>query len=280
MSETLYDDIKRKLPELPKAMRRVALYVVNNPLEVVAKSANDLALTLATSDATVIRTAQALGYDGLAELKQLLAETLSASTPSKAFGKVVGEAQADMRKAVDRSLGMQARAIADLRDGEAGADIGAVAQLLGQRRRIVLFGQGQTQHIVSYAGHLLRRHGREILLLRASGKALADELLQLGPEDGLLLFSYDRVYAEVRAATNEALRLGIPIVLVSGDARNELAQKCDRLIVLPRGEVGGMATHGATLVWLETLIVALAVFSRNETAAALTRLEQIRRDLE
>lgn len=279
MSETLYDDIKRKLPDLPKAMRRVALYVVSNPLDIVAKSAHDLAVILETSDATVVRTAQALGFDGLAELKQLLAESLSASTPSKAFSKVVGETQADMLKAIARSLDTQVKAIRDLRDSEAVGTIAAVAQLLGGRHRIVLFGQGQTAHIVSYVGHLLRRHGREVLLLQASGKALADELLQLGPEDGMLLLSYDRVYAEVRAATNEALRLGIPVVLVTGDARNELAQKCDQVIALPRGEAGGMATHGPTLVWLETLIVALAVASKQETSRALTRLEQIRGDL-
>lgn len=279
MGETLYDDIKRRLPDLPKAMRRVALYFVSNPLDVVAKSAHDLALILETSDATVVRTAQALGFGGLAELKQLLAESLSASTPSKAFSKVVGETQADMRKAIERSLDMQAKALFDLRDGEAGRNIAPVAQILGARRRIVLFGQGQTAHIISYIGHLMRRHGREVLLLRASGKALADELLQLDSEDGLLVLSYDRVYAEVRATANEALRLGIPIVLVTGDARNELAQKCDQLVVLPRGETGGMATHGTTLAWLETLVVALAVASKKDTSEALARLERIRGDL-
>jgi DNA-binding MurR/RpiR family transcriptional regulator len=227
----------------------------------------------------VVRTAQALGFDGLAELKQLLAESLSASTPSKGFSKVVGETQADTRKAIERSLTMQAKAVADLRESEAGSAIAEVAQLLGSRRRIVLFGQGQTAHVVAYAGHLLRRHGRDVLLLCASGKALADELLQLAPDDGLLLLSYDRVYAEVRAATNEALRLGIPTVLVTGDARYELAQKCDRVVVLPRGETGGMATHGTTLVWLETLVVALAVSSKKETSTALARLEHIRDDL-
>jgi DNA-binding MurR/RpiR family transcriptional regulator len=280
LSETLYDDIKRKLPDLPKAMRRVALYVVSNPLDVVAKSAHDLAVILETSDATVVRTAQALGFDGLAELKQLLAESLSASTPSKAFSKVVGETQADMRKAIARSLDTQAKAITDLRDGEAAGSIAAVAQLLGGRHRIVLFGQGQTAHIVSYVGHLLRRHGREVLLLRASGKALADELLELRPDDSLLLLSYDRIYSEARAATNEALRLGIPIVLITGNARSELAQKCDQVIILPRGETGGMATYGVTLVWLEALIVALAVTSKQKTSKTLVRLEQIRGDLD
>ncbi|MBN9333202.1 SIS domain-containing protein, partial [Devosia sp.] len=234
---------------------------------------------LETSDATVVRTAQALGFDGLAELKQLLAETLSGATPSKAFNKVVGEAKADTRKAIERSLDMPARAVADLRQSAAADDIAAAAHLLGERRRIVLFGQGQTAHIIAYMGHLLRRHGRDVLLLRASGTALADELLQLRPDDGLLLLSYDRIYSEARAATNEALRLAIPIVLITGNARSELAQKCDQMIVLPRGEIGGMATYGATLVWLEALIVALAVASKQETSKTLLRLEQIRRDL-
>ncbi len=279
MSNTIYDDIKRQLPSLSKAMRRVASYFVGNPLDVVAKSANDLAVTLDTSDATVVRTAQALGFEGLAELKQALAESLSAATPSKAFSKAVGEEQADTRKAIERSLDVQTKAIVELRQSEAGRDISNVAQLLGECRRIVLFGQGQTGHIVAYMGHLLRRHGRDVLVLRASGKALADELLQLHSDDGLLVLSYDRAYAEVRAAINEALRHSIPIALITGDVRNEIAQKCDQVIVLPRGEVGAMTSHSATLVWLEALIVALAVASKKETSGALARLEQIRADL-
>ncbi|GEM_PF-2488741 len=43
--------------------------------------------------------------------------------------------------------------------------------------------------------------------------------------------------------------------------------------------MGGLPTHAATLVWLETLVVALAVASKKETAKALSRLEQIRSEL-
>ena len=56
-----------KLATLPPASRRVASYIDSNRLAVLASSAIELAARTETSDATVIRTVQALGFAGLAE---------------------------------------------------------------------------------------------------------------------------------------------------------------------------------------------------------------------
>lgn len=277
MTRPRYQDIETVLPQLPKAMRRVALYALSNPVEVISRTASQLAVLLDTSDATVIRTAQALGFSGLADFKRAIAENLGGATPSKGFDRVLSDARADMRRAIDHALAFQAEAIHGL--GDQNESLEAVVNVLHGRRRIALFGQGPTGHIVAYVAHLLRRHGREVLVLQASGRALADDVLQLRDGDGLLLLSYGQPSMEVRAVVAEGGRLGLPMVLLTSDGRNEMARKCDAVVTLPRGEVGGMAMHGATMVWLETLIVALAVASKDETRSALARLERIRQDM-
>src|SRR5450432_3969957 len=55
---------------------RVVRFIEQNPASALASSALELAASAATSDATVIRTAQALGYSGLADLKQALVVAL------------------------------------------------------------------------------------------------------------------------------------------------------------------------------------------------------------
>jgi DNA-binding MurR/RpiR family transcriptional regulator len=74
--EMLSARITRLGGSLGAAGQRVAHFIVQNPAAALASSAMDLAASTGTSDATVIRTVQALGYAGLADLKQALVASL------------------------------------------------------------------------------------------------------------------------------------------------------------------------------------------------------------
>jgi DNA-binding MurR/RpiR family transcriptional regulator len=74
--ETLPARISRLGGSLGAAGQRVVHFIAQNPAIVLASSAMDLAASTETSDATVIRTLQALGYAGLADLKQALVASL------------------------------------------------------------------------------------------------------------------------------------------------------------------------------------------------------------
>lgn len=279
MSEDFASRLQSQIAAMPKTMRRVAQYFAQSPLDVVSRSAGQLGELLGTSDATVVRTAQALGYDGLSELKRAMAASLASPTPADGFRQTVTAAEANVRRALVRSLGTQARAVGALGD-DAGLDmIEAIGIRLNTCRRVVMFGQGPTSHIVAYGAQLLRRHGREVHLLHAGGTALADELLLLRDGDGLLVLAYGPAYVEVSASMAEALALGLPIVLVTDRSKGPLASQADLVAVVPRGESNGMATHGATLVWLEALIATMAMLDRGRTEESLRRLERLRQPL-
>src|SRR5690349_21497446 len=60
-------------PRLTPTQHRVADYFVQAGPTTLLMSASDIARELEVSDATVVRTAQALGFPGLPELRQALA---------------------------------------------------------------------------------------------------------------------------------------------------------------------------------------------------------------
>src|SRR5258706_16052914 len=67
------DRLAARAAELAPAERRVADRLLDLGPEATLLSAAALAKRLATSDATVVRTAKALGYSGLADLRRALA---------------------------------------------------------------------------------------------------------------------------------------------------------------------------------------------------------------
>ena len=62
--------------KLSQATRRLVGYIDQHPNAVLVSSAVDLAAKINSSDATVIRAIQSLGFEGLPHLKAVIAEKL------------------------------------------------------------------------------------------------------------------------------------------------------------------------------------------------------------
>jgi DNA-binding MurR/RpiR family transcriptional regulator len=264
---------------LSPASRRVASYIDSNRVTVLASSAVELAARTETSDATVIRTVQALGFAGLADLKQvLLASVERTSTPADDMRRTLGDVGKDTDRAIEAVIEAHDEAMASLRSPEAMARIAAAVSVLHPAARIAIFGIGPSAALAVYVATLLARGGRRTLMLNATGAMLADQMLDLGPGDALLVLAYGRAYGEVVTLFAEARQLGLPIVLVTDSLDAKLARYAKVILPARRGRSERVALHGATLVCLEALVLGLAAASP-ETVTSLERLDRLRRDV-
>jgi DNA-binding MurR/RpiR family transcriptional regulator len=266
------------LPGLPPAGRRVARFLAEHRPLALALSALELAAKTGTSDATVVRTVQALGFAGLPELKRELAAALAAPPPDPAIAmrRTLAEAGADSGRAVDLAIETQREAVEALAQPEARATLRAAVAALHPARRILVFGLGPSAALARYLAILLGRAGRATRALDASGIALADQLLDLGAGDALLVLAYGRAYREVAALFEEARRLGLPLVLVTDSLDRSLARQADVVVPARRGRARRVALHGATLVALEAIALGLAAMDGDRALAALDRLNDLR----
>src|SRR5215831_11719712 len=93
--ESFQDRVAALGPELSPVSRRIAEYLLTAGPEVVLLSAAELASALGTSDASVVRTAKALGYDGLAELRLHLSASAQEPTLAQRLSRSLAESTAD-----------------------------------------------------------------------------------------------------------------------------------------------------------------------------------------
>jgi DNA-binding MurR/RpiR family transcriptional regulator len=268
-----------QLATLSPTSRRVASYIDSNRVAVLASSAIELAARTETSDATVIRTVQALGFSGLAELKQvLLASVDRPSTPADDMRRTLGDVGKDTDCAIDAVIDAHAEAMESLRSPEARAQIAAAVSILHPATRTAIFGIGPSAALAVYVATLLARGGRRTLTLNATGAMLADQMLDLGPGDALLVLAYGRAYGEVVTVFSEARHLGLPIVLVTDSLDSKLSRLATVILPARRGRSLRVALHGATLVCLEALVLGLAA-AGPDTVTSLERLNRLRRDV-
>ena len=262
---------------LPPAIRRVALYVDANRAAVLASSAMDLASRTGTSDATVIRAVQALGFAGLGALKQaLLVSVERPSTLADDMRRTLDDTGEDTGRAIGLVFDAHEEALQGLRLPGTRELIVAAVAALHPARRIAVFGIGPSAALSSYVVTLLARTGRRSLALNTTGAMLADQLLDLRPGDALLVLAYGQAYPEVIAVFAEARRLDLSVVLVTDSLDRRLARFAKVVLPARRGRAERVALHGATLVCLEALVLGLAAAGRTDAVSTLERLHRLR----
>lgn len=257
--------------------RRVATFIDENRVVVVASSAAALAASTGTSDATVIRAVQALGFKGLPELKRALVPNLgNRSTLAEDMQRTLADVGESATHAIDMVLKTHRRALDDLQSQQVRRTLVAAITTLHRADRIVVFGIGRSAQLARYAAILLARNGRRAYVIDGVGLNLADQLLDLRDGDALLTLAYGRSYREANATYAEAHKRGLPIVLVTDALTRKLARRADVVIPVQRGRTDRVALHGTTLIALEALILGLAASNRRRAIDTLRRLNDLR----
>jgi DNA-binding MurR/RpiR family transcriptional regulator len=259
---------------------RVAKFIDENRQIVLASSAAALGARIGTSDATVLRTVQTLGFASLAELKSAILNSGPVSTPADDMRRTLVDLEAATGQAFDGVLRAHTDGLDVLRSEKCRTQMAAAVRVLDGAERIAIFGIGPSSALATYVSTLLARNGRRSRTIGATGSMLADQLLDLAKGDALLILAYGRLYREVKAVFAEAKALGLPSVLVTEADDTPLAKLADVCVAVPRGRPGQVALHGATLVGLEGLVLSLAAARPEAALASLDNLNRLRRATE
>jgi DNA-binding MurR/RpiR family transcriptional regulator len=266
--------------QLGAAGLRVAKFIDENRPVVLASSAAALGARIGTSDATVLRTVQTLGFASLADLKGAILKSADVSTPADDMRRTLVDLELATGAALDGILQAHADGLSVLKSEKCRAQMAAGVGILDGAARIVVFGIGPSAALATYVSTLLARSGRRSRTVSATGSMLADQLLDLGAGDALLILAYGRLYREVKAVFAEARALRLPTVLVTEADDTPLAKLADVCVAIPRGRPGQMALHGATLVGLEALVLSLAAAKPEAALSSLDNLNRLRRATE
>ncbi len=201
---------------ISRAERSVARFFQQHREEVLLASAAALAEQTGTSDATVIRTAQALGFAGMTELRRALALELRQDlSPAARLARTLGATGDDLGRALEVTLEIHRDSLERLRrDVTPELFRSAVQTIVGARRRLI-FGIGPSSAMATYFAIQLGRFGLEAHSLTETGLLLADGLQQLRADDLLIIFAYSRVYRELTVLLDQAERRGARTMLVS-----------------------------------------------------------------
>ena len=265
---TLSDEIRSRFEEFSRSQKDVGQYIVDHLDEAAFHTAEELARRANTSSSTVVRFAQALGFEGFPELQQCARDeyrrqredgtlaTVTATTPLFPIDQTEFEASL----AADHANVEETARKID-RD-----EIAAAIEAISRAERIVICGTDQMAFFASYLRHLLM-----LLDLRCEVVASPSQegLARLGriDESTLLIgFSAGRPHPLVVRAMKLARHRGAATIAICDATLSEVTKLGDQRVYYSSNSPAYVRSHAALLSVVQAL--AYGVYALDESAYA------------
>ena len=264
---TVSEEIRQRFDEFSRSQKDVGQYIVDHLEEAAFHTAEELARRANTSSSTVVRFAQALGFEGFPELQaaardeyRRAREVNGGAEPAAAPLFPIDQTEFEAALAADHA-NMEETARKVDRD-----EVAAAAELVSGAERIVLCGTDQMAFFASYLRHLLM-----LLDLRAEVVASPsqDGLARLGRVDDktvLVGFSAGRPHPLVVRALKLARNRRAATIAISDATLSEVSKLADHKLYYSSNSPAYVRSHTALLSVIQAL--AYGIYALDEPAYA------------
>jgi DNA-binding MurR/RpiR family transcriptional regulator len=195
---------------LRAAEQRVADFILKHPDELIYLTVTELAERTNTSESTVVRLCQKIGYKGYQEFKIMLARDLVEPTTEIHSSIEPGDDLSTIKSKVFHANAQALRDTLEVLDDE---QLARAVAALARARRVEIYGVGGSSPLALDAYHKLIKLGISALAL-SDGDLMAMSSSLLGDGDVALGISHTGASRDVtdalgRAKTNGAATIGI-----------------------------------------------------------------------
>src|SRR3954470_299275 len=267
---TLSAEIRQRFDEFSRSQKDVGQYIVDHLEEAAFHTAEELARRANTSSSTVVRFAQALGFEGFPELQAAAREEYRRGRGGSS-GEIEPAVVTQPLFPIDQTE-FEAALAADHVNVEETArkldrdEVNAAISAISRAERTLLCGTDQMAFFASYLRHLLM-----LLDLRCEVVASPSQegLARLGRIDDRTLvvgFSAGRPHPLVVRAMKLARHRRAATIAIADATLSEVAKLADQRLYYSSNSPAYVRSHTALLSLIQAL--AYGVYAQDESAYA------------
>jgi DNA-binding MurR/RpiR family transcriptional regulator len=266
---------------LSTSERAVARYLASAPVEgLLFASAQELGTASGTSNATVVRALQRLGYAGLPALKRELASDFtSAVAPEVRLKQRIAHVGRDLEGIWDDVFDEAQERIEHARRLTEPDALRTAVTALAEAGEIHCYGIAASEPAARHLALALGRIGRRARFVGATGFTLADHLLALRQGDAAVIFQPGRALTELTVLIERARAVGARVVLVTDELGQRYGTHVDAVLTAPHTPTGITAEALTALVVADALLLALTTLDETQAVDTSHQLNALREQL-
>jgi DNA-binding MurR/RpiR family transcriptional regulator len=271
-----YQQILDGYPTLSRQQRKVADFILANLGEVIYHPIAHIEQSTGVSQATIVRFAQAFGYQGFNELRDALfayyREYLSPDRRMKHSIEQLEKQPASYGSITRREIPFLEHSIESIDEA---AFQGAVKALC-RADTVYIFGIGPDGPLAAHLHFRLRRMKIRSHLVTDSGVVLFEHLILPQPRDAAVVYCFAKPSVDLTRILETLAERKVPVILIT-DFQSPLITRMTRHVL--RAERGPLGTYPSPLVPMavtNALILAVAERLGHRAIEAMKELGEMR----
>ncbi len=272
----LQDEIRSRYDTLSKRLKQVACYMLDNSNSIPFDTIASIAERASVPPSTLIRFANAFGFDGFNEMKQvfrqhMMEDTVSYTERARLFRQTANHEIAAPEKPME-ILNMfsmvNGMALQQLPAQINEADLSRAVTLLAAANTIYVIGLRRSFSIAAYLTYALRHLERRAFLIDGLGGMFTEQLSMVQTDDVVIAISYSPYAQEVVELVSMGAKIGAKQIAITDSLVSPLAAFSDVCFVVREAQVDGFRSQVSSMCLSQTLMLSLAM--QNATHHPLT----------
>lgn len=236
-------------------------------------SASELAVAIGTSESTVTRAAQALGFAGFPDLQsRLRASFLGPVQERIELDPATNGAPAELAK---RALLTDAANIREMAEDLSPPTLEAIVDALVSAQRVLVFGERGSHGLVVMLGIGLRLVLPDVVILNQANGDLPDQLIGLSQADAVVVISFRRVDRVSVNVLRRAQKVGARSVAMTDHLSSPVARVADHTLLARTGQLRLIPSFASGASLVNAILAEVSVRTRPGASSRLREAEEL-----
>ncbi len=261
-----YEDLQRAITEryddLSGQLQRIAHFVVDHPDDLALETITRLAARAKVQPSSMVRFAQAMGYDGFSTMQRLFRTRLiEGSLSYRERIQSLREERGDAATGADAILSDFAdqgiAALELLRAGTPAALMDSAVDMLAKAQEIYLIAERRSFPVAFYLAYALSQLERRCHLVDGVGGLMNQQIGLATPRDVVIAVSFRSYAPNVVDSVAEQADKGVPVIAITDSPLSPLAPKATVCFELADPERHAFRSLVAPMCLAQSLVVSL-----------------------
>lgn len=275
--------IRSAYDTLSPSQQRTAEFLLTHGLDVISMTTSQIAERIGVNRSTIVRTAQALGYEGFAELKTALQDhflrgvnsvdrfQLGSQQLIDEMARENGTQQSVLHSIVHSEMRNLEQILVNIHSDE----FETAVEMMNSARRLYLIGLGSSYPLVLNMSIVLR-HIHECIVLRQEVDEMVSQLTRISADDVLFAISYSRYARPTLSCMQYAREQGARVIVLTDSHVSPAARSADFVFSLPI-RLWLYGNSAAAYTFINALTGALFLRHAKAAQSRLERVDEIYR---